>query len=66
VYWSLEHQSPGKVAYRPALVNGEPGLLRYVDGKIESAQAFSVEDGRIVAVFVMRNPDKLAALPQFI
>jgi RNA polymerase sigma-70 factor (ECF subfamily) len=66
VYWSLEHQSPGKVAYRPAQVNGEPGLLRYVDGKIESAQAFSVEDGRIVAVFVMRNPDKLAALPQFI
>ena len=66
VYWSLEHQFPSKVAYRPALVNGEPGLLRYVDGKIESAQSFIVDDGRIVAVFVMRNPDKLTALPQFI
>lgn len=66
VYWSLEHQFPGKVAYQPALVNGEPGLLRYVDGKIESAQSFIVDDDQIVAVFVMRNPDKLTALPQFI
>lgn len=66
VYWSLEHQHPGKVAYRAALVNGEPGLLRYVDGKIESAHSFIVDDGRIVAAFVMRNPDKLTALPQFI
>ena len=66
VYWSLEHQWPEKVAYRPARVNGEPGLLRYVDGKIESAQSFIFDDGRIVAVYVMRNPDKLTALPQFI
>ena len=66
VYWSLEHQWPEKVAYRPARVNGAPGLLRYVDGKIESAQSFIFDDGRIVAVYVMRNPDKLTALPQFI
>ncbi len=64
VYWALEHQNPGQVSYRPALINGEPGLLRYVDGKIESAQAFIVDADRIVAVFVMRNPDKLGALPQ--
>lgn len=66
VFWSLEHQCPTRVAYRPALVNGEPGLLRYVDGRIESAQAFIIDGGRIVAVFVMRNPDKLGALPQSI
>jgi RNA polymerase sigma-70 factor (ECF subfamily) len=66
VYWALEHQAPGKVVYRQALINGEPGLLRYLDGKIESAQSFIVDDGRIVAVFIMRNPDKLTAIPQFI
>ena len=66
VYWSLEHQFPGRVSYRPAMINGEPGLLRYVDGKIESAQSFIVDAGRIVAVFIMRNPDKLIALPQFV
>lgn len=66
VYWSLLNQFPAQVAYRPALINGEPGLLRYVQGKLESAQSFIVDDGRIVAVFVMRNPDKLTAVPQFI
>lgn len=64
VFWSLEHQHPSQVAYRSARVNGEPGLLRYVEGKLESAQSFIVDDGRIVAIFIMRNPDKLAALPQ--
>ncbi|MBA5604961.1 RNA polymerase sigma-70 factor [Duganella sp. FT3S] len=62
LYWSLEHAYPGKVSYRQALVNGEPGLLRYVDGKVESAQAFIVDAARIVAVFIIRNPDKLAAI----
>lgn len=63
VFWSLEHQHPGCVRYRMARVNGEPGLLRYVNGRIESAQSFHIEDGRIAAVFVVRNPDKLAGVP---
>lgn len=66
LYWSLEHQFPAQVVYRAARINGEPGLLRYVGGKIESAQSFIVDGDRIAAVFVIRNPDKLAALPQFI
>jgi RNA polymerase sigma-70 factor (ECF subfamily) len=65
-YWSLGHKFPSQVVYRPALINGEPGLLRYVGGKIESAQSFIVDAGRIVAVFIMRNPDKLTSVPQFI
>lgn len=64
VYWSLEHAFPQRVAYRQAVVNGEPGLLRYVDGRLESAHAFVIDGGRIVAAFVMRNPDKLAGVPQ--
>jgi len=63
LFWSIVHANPGKVSYRMALVNGEPGLLRYVDGKIESAQSFVVEDGRIAAVYVVRNPDKLGGVP---
>jgi RNA polymerase sigma-70 factor (ECF subfamily) len=35
-----------------------------VGGKIESAQSFIVDQGRIVAVFIMRNPDKLTMVPQ--
>ena len=64
VYWALENQNPLQVDYRTALINGEPGLLRYVGGKIESAQSFVIEDGLIAAVFIMRNPDKLTTVPQ--
>ena len=64
VFWALEHKHPLQVDYRIALVNGEPGLLRYVQGKLESVQAFIVDNGHIVAVFIMRNPDKLASIPQ--
>jgi RNA polymerase sigma-70 factor (ECF subfamily) len=63
VFWSVEHADPGKVCYRLAQINGTPGLLRYVDGKIESAQSFTIEAGRITAVYVVRNPDKLSAVP---
>jgi RNA polymerase sigma-70 factor (ECF subfamily) len=63
VFWSLEHAAPGRVAYRLARVNGEPGLLRYVDGEIESAQSFAFESGRIANIYIVRNPDKLSAMP---
>jgi RNA polymerase sigma-70 factor (ECF subfamily) len=66
VFWSVEHQHPQRVDYRQARVNGEPGLLRYVEGKLESAQSFVIEDGRIAAVLVVRNPDKLTSVPQTI
>lgn len=62
LYWWVQEQYPGAVTYRMARINGEPGLLRYVDGVIESAQSFIVDDGRIVAVYVVRNPDKLAGI----
>ena len=63
VYWSVEHAFPRQVAYRAVRVNGAPGLLRYVNGVIESAQSFIIDADRIVAVFAVRNPDKLLGLP---
>ena len=62
VFWSVEHANPGLVTYRQAYINGEPGLLRYVDGKVESAQSFIIDNDRIVAVFAIRNPDKLSSI----
>eukprot|EP01034_Spumella_vulgaris_P041198 gene41198-50996_t len=55
---------PGQVAYRMAMLNGEPGMLRYIGGKLESALAFLVVDGSIAGIYVVRNPDKLAGAPQ--
>jgi len=50
----------GAIEYRPAMVNGEPGLLRFVDGNLESAQGFATDGQRITGIYVVRNPDKLA------
>lgn len=52
-----------RFVYRAALINGEAGLLRYVDGQPESALAFVTDGERIVAIYAVRNPDKLAGIP---
>ncbi|MYN10543.1 RNA polymerase sigma factor SigJ [Pseudoduganella aquatica] len=57
---------PGQVEYRTAMLNGEPGFLRYIGGKLESAQAILVVDGLIAGIYAVRNPDKLTGVPQTI
>ncbi|PTT40938.1 RNA polymerase subunit sigma-24, partial [Acidovorax sp. HMWF018] len=63
LYWAVFRRLGAQVVYRMALINGEPGLLRYVGGRIESAQAFVTDGERIVAIYAVRNPDKLAGIP---
>ena len=49
---------------RMAMVNGAPGLvLRDADGVL-TVVAFTVDAGRVVAIDAVRNPDKLATVPQ--
>jgi RNA polymerase sigma-70 factor, ECF subfamily len=43
----------------PCLVNGMPGL-HVPDGELRQATAFQIENGRIQAIYTVRNPDKLA------
>ncbi|MQS13481.1 RNA polymerase sigma-70 factor [Streptomyces kaniharaensis] len=50
---------------RPALVNGQPGLLVTVDGAVDSVMAFDFVEGsdggpRIAAMRSIRNPHKLS------
>jgi len=49
----------GAVEFRPVTLNGEPGLLRFIDGKLESALAFLSDGQRITGIYAVRNPDKL-------
>ena len=44
-------------------INGEPGLLLYIDGQLDSVTSFEIEDGRIQAIYSVRNPDKLRNIP---
>jgi RNA polymerase sigma-70 factor (ECF subfamily) len=62
LYWANSKRRDVQPTYRYALINGEPGLLRYFNDHLESAQAFAIADGKIVAIYAIRNPDKLAGI----
>jgi RNA polymerase sigma-70 factor (ECF subfamily) len=60
LYWAHALRLGPRLEYRIAAVNGQPGLLRYIDGKLESVNAVVTDGERIVAIYAVRNPDKLA------
>ena len=47
---------------RPALVNGAAGAVVAADGRPLSVMAFTVTDGRIVAIDVLSDPERLSRL----
>lgn len=53
------------VSILPVAINGGPGLVVHVDGRIDHTMAFAVDPGgAIAAIYVVRNPDKLRAVAQ--
>jgi len=62
LYFALWRRLGAAVRMELAEINGEPGLLRFVDGQLESAQTFEIEGERIVRIRAQRNPDKLARI----
>ncbi|XVQ07343.1 RNA polymerase sigma factor SigJ [Spirillospora sp. CA-255316] len=58
-----QSQAAGPMDILPAEVNGAPGLvIRSSDGEL-SVLAFTVDAGLITAIDLIRNPDKLAKVP---
>lgn len=47
---------------RYGFINGLPGFVTIERGDILQTTALEIEDGRVVAVYVVRNPDKLRHL----
>jgi RNA polymerase sigma-70 factor (ECF subfamily) len=45
---------------RPAQVNGHPALVLRFDGEIDTVIALRVEDGLIIGLYAVRNPEKLS------
>jgi RNA polymerase sigma-70 factor (ECF subfamily) len=64
LYWAQHLRLGARLQYRLTTINGEPGFLRYVDGQLESAQSVVTDGERILAIYVVRNPDKLAHIAQ--
>jgi hypothetical protein len=45
-------------------INGEPGIVSYVDGRPQSVFTIEVNGhGRIRAIYIVTNPEKLSHLP---
>jgi RNA polymerase sigma-70 factor (ECF subfamily) len=58
---ALFRQNPSKLV-RTGFVNGLPGFITLeADGELQ-ATALDIEDGKIAAIYVVRNPDKLRHL----
>lgn len=55
--------APANLQARLALINGRLGVIVYEGERPYSAFSIETEDGRIRAIYSMRNPDKLAHLP---
>lgn len=53
--------TPGSRSLRSIEVNGAPGLAIFVDGALDSVVTIAVENGVIAALYIVRNPEKLAA-----
>jgi RNA polymerase sigma-70 factor (ECF subfamily) len=45
-------------------INGLPGFVTLERGDVVETTALQVEDGRITAIYIVRNPEKLRHLPQ--
>jgi RNA polymerase sigma-70 factor (ECF subfamily) len=44
------------------IINGSSGLLIVLDGALEQTLSIAVDDGRIAAIYLVRNPQKLAGI----
>ncbi|KOF13941.1 RNA polymerase sigma factor SigJ [Ensifer adhaerens] len=52
----------GSTLVRAGFINGLPGFVtREADGELQST-ALEIEDGKVVAIYIVRNPDKLGHL----
>lgn len=62
LYFATRLRFPGAVQFEVVVLNGQWGLLRLIEGALESAQALETDGERIVRIHVQRNPDKLARI----
>jgi len=51
------------VRQRVVQINGRAGIVSYVDGRPQSVFTIEEKDGRIEAIYVVTNPEKLGHLP---
>jgi RNA polymerase sigma-70 factor (ECF subfamily) len=61
---SLQKLVPKGLVNRLAQINGNPGIVSYLNGKPYSVLTFDASEERIQTIYVLTNPEKLAHLPE--
>jgi RNA polymerase sigma-70 factor, ECF subfamily len=60
----LKKVVPKNLVRRTAQINGEPGVVSYLNGKPHSVLTLDAIKGRIRAIYILTNPDKLSHVPE--
>lgn len=63
IFGSLQKIVPKNLVRRVMEINGEPGVVSYLDGKPHSVLTLGAGAGRIHSIYILTNPEKLAHLP---
>jgi RNA polymerase sigma-70 factor (ECF subfamily) len=63
IFGGLAKLVPRDLVRRLAQINGAPGVVSYIHGKPFSVLTLDVLKGRIQAIYIVTNPEKLAHLP---
>jgi RNA polymerase sigma-70 factor (ECF subfamily) len=53
---------PNNLTRRIAVINSEPGVVAYLDGRPYAVLTIDVADDRIKSIYIVSNPEKLAHL----
>jgi RNA polymerase sigma-70 factor (ECF subfamily) len=55
----IRDRGVGDAQYDLATVNGRPGVRAYLDGVLDTVVTWDAVDGRVTAIYLVRNPDKV-------
>jgi RNA polymerase sigma-70 factor, ECF subfamily len=59
---ALDKLVPKNLVRRMVQINGEPGIINYLDGRPYAVITLDVSEGRIRTIYIITNPDKLCHL----
>jgi RNA polymerase sigma-70 factor (ECF subfamily) len=64
IFGALKKFVPKDLERRILQINGAPGIVTYREGKPFSVLSLDTSEGRIQAIYIVTNPQKLANLPE--
>jgi RNA polymerase sigma-70 factor, ECF subfamily len=51
----------GVLSAEPAMINGRPGILIFLDGILDTVGSFDIDGNLLSGIYLVRNPDKLGS-----